>query len=223
MGAPDVSARVHSGGESTGRFLRPGGHRLRWPDPEQPLNGASPDLTVYWLGQQFAGTDDWPPLVLAKVHEPTGTGPGYRFLLDYARADDPYGPPVVTLQLWPRRAWDAVMNQGKGRPRWEHPCWRREDISLLEGQGTIFAGYTSTGAALPAGPPPETGPCPDSPPDSFSAHAYLGQTVVFVNVSGASSPAGQVASPYNSRDGMETIVRALRAREMTEAASGSHQ
>lgn len=182
-------------------------------DPAEPLNRPTSDLTVHWLDREFPGVGDLPPLVLAKVDEPLGGGPGYRFLLRYARADDRFGPPVVTLQLWPRAAWDAVIAQGKGRPGWEHPCWQRSDINLPEGLATIFAGYSSAAAGVPDGPLPESGPCPDAPPNSFDAHAHLGQTVVLVDAPGASSPAGQVASPYDSRAGMEAVVRALRPRE----------
>lgn len=70
------------------------------PDPEAPLNRTSPDLTVYWLGRDSPGAGGLPALTLARVDTPASpAGPGYRFMLQYAWADDRFGPPVVSLQL----------------------------------------------------------------------------------------------------------------------------
>ncbi len=57
---------------------------------------------------------------------------------------------------------------------------------------------------------PCSGTCPARPPDRFSAHAALGQTVVRVSAPEAS---GAVKSPYNTREGIEAVVHALQPRE----------
>ena len=178
------------------------------PDPQGPLNQPMPDMKVYWLGREFPGAAGLPPLVLAKTDQPSG-GPGYRFLLHYARADDPFGPPVVTLQLWPRGAWGGSIERSKGMNMWEDPCWEQREIALAEGQAKLFAGFTSDVVRLPAN---EQRDCPTRPHDSFIAHAYLGQTVVFATAPGSSGAQGMAKSPYDTGEGLEAVVRALRPR-----------
>lgn len=178
------------------------------PDPQGPLNQPPPDVKVYWIGQGFPGAAGLPPLVLAKTDQPSG-GPGYRFLLHYARTDDPFGPPVVTLQLWPRGAWDVLLERSKGMNNWEDPCWKQREIALAEGEAKLFAGFASELVRLPANEPRD---CPARPNDTFIAHAYLGQTVVYATAPGRSGPQGMAKSPYDTREGLEALVRALRPR-----------
>jgi hypothetical protein len=178
------------------------------PNPAELLNRASPDLTVYWLGGDFPGAGGLPALVLARVDAPVSpAGPGYRFILNYARADDPFGPPLVSLQLWPRAAWDSQLARSRGMNFWEDPCFAREEIALRDGRATVFSGFASDRARLPADEPRA---CPTRPYDTYLAHAYLGRTVVFVTAPRASGPSGIVASPYDTREGVETVVRALQ-------------
>ena len=52
------------------------------------------------------------------------------------------------------------------------------------------------------------------PPDTFTAHVYLGGTVLLIYASSAGLPDGTtVTSPYNSRAGLEAVVRGLRPRQ----------
>lgn len=188
------------------------------PDVEAPLRGAS-DIAVYWLGKQVPASADLPGLVLAKVTAAEqGRGPGYRYILQYASADDRFGPAAVLLQLWNRTAWDRGMGQtpriGGLRPPWESPCWIQEDVALLDGRATIFSGFEEDTARIEVVSSSEARSCPSAPPDHFSAHAYVGDSVLLIDMPGRNSVReGHVKSPYNTRAGVEAIVRALRPRQ----------
>ncbi len=197
-------------------FFDPASIGYAEPRPEEPLDGAAPDLAVYWLGTRSDGPGDLPPLVLKMVTPADPQrGPGYRFRLDYTRADDPHGPPVVTLELWSRATWEnriANPARAKGQHIWEQPCWERREIALPDGRATIFAGFAPEPPSRRARPE-TSGPCPDRPRDRFLAHAYLGETVVFVTMPGAGGAGGVTKSPYDTREGIEALVRALQPRE----------
>lgn len=94
---------------------------------------------------------------------------------------------------------------------WDNPCWAREELALANGRATLLSGFTSAVARVPADQP---GPCPARPYDTFLAHVYLDQTVVMVSAPGVSGPGGTAKSPYDTRDGIETLVRALRPRQV---------
>jgi hypothetical protein len=137
-------------------------------------------------------------------------GPGYRYLLYYAPRDDRYAPPVASLQLSPRSAWDAVLRASRFGNAWDDPCWSREELSVPPGTATIFSGFAGEvriGAAAGSG-----SPCPSRPYDAFLAHVYLGDSVVMVGAPGASGVRGITKSPYDTRDGIEALVRGLRER-----------
>ncbi len=192
-------------------FFDPAALGYAKPNPEDPLDRATPDLVVYWLGAQFAGAAGLPPLILAQVDAvDPGRGPGYRFLLHYARADDPFGPPVLTLEEWSRPTWDTFLTRARGPQLWEGPCWGRQELDLPDGRATLFLGFTSERDRRTPGTAPDAGACPARPPDRFFAHASLGQTVVRVSAPEAS---GAVKSPYNTREGIAAVVHALQPRE----------
>jgi hypothetical protein len=65
--------------------------------------------------------------------------------------------------------------------------------------------------------------CPTPPYNRFIAIAYLGQTVVFVDAPGFTAGTRSGASPYNTRKGIEMVVRALQPRVPTHVASGSNR
>ena len=118
--------------------------------------------------------------------------------------------PVVTIEEWSPADWKAndAGRRSKRPPRWENPCWQREELELPDGRATIFSGFASE-------PPPGTSPdaafsepnCPDQPHDQFIAQVELGPTFLFIE---ALSESDQNRSPLNSQEGMEAIVRALR-------------
>lgn len=179
-------------------------------DPADQLRQTSWGIPVYWLGQHLDGTGELPPLILGPVEVPIYHGPGYKFNLNYHSDNDPYGPPVVTIEEWSTADWKAsdAGRRSKRPPRWETPCWEREDLELPDGRATIFSGFvleTFPGNATD-GSPSDTA-CPDQPHDLFIAHVELGPTFLFIE---ALSESGQNWSPFNSQEGMEAIVRALR-------------
>lgn len=178
-------------------------------DPAHALDRPSTDMRVYWLGNEFAAAAGLPALVLSKIDVPEH-GPGYRYLLYYAPRDDRYAPPVASLQLWPRPAWDAVLRGARFGNVWDDPCWTREELSLPNGTATVFSGFAGEvrmGVTAGSG-----SPCPLRPYDAFLAHLYLGDSVVMVNAPGVSGVHGVTRSPYDTRDGIEALVRGLRQR-----------
>jgi hypothetical protein len=169
--------------------------------PEAQPTQTPRGVTIYWLGERFGGTRDLPPLVLTGFYAPGPPGPGE---LDYTRADDPSSGRTgfaVTLQVGPRGAWNPPQV-----PR--GPCWARHEITLPHGRASIFMGFASMGD------PWWVARCPTRPYDRFIALAYLGQTMVFVDAGYGIVPGTHSWWPilYDTREGMEVIVRALRPR-----------
>jgi hypothetical protein len=182
--------------------------------PEAPLNRAPRGFTIGWLGAHFAGRRHLPPLVLSKVEV---TQPGPEFILFYASADAMgpgwWGPPLVTLvetSPRPRATWNS-------RSRPYGPCVARQDITLPRGRASIFMGFESMGA-LHLRPP-----CPTRAYDRFIADVLLGQTVIHVDAPGWTAGTRSGASPYNTRKGIEMVVRALRPRVPTHGTTGSNK
>jgi uncharacterized membrane protein YeaQ/YmgE (transglycosylase-associated protein family) len=167
--------------------------------PEAQPTQTPRGVTVDWLGVRFAGTRDLPPLVLTNVRT-AGPGDWYVYVLDYMRADDPSSGrasgSAVRLLVGPRRPWNPPQV-----PR--GPCWARHEITLPHGRASIFMGFESIGDVVV--------PCPTRPYDRFMALAYLGQTMVFVDA-GDAIDHSQWPILYNTREGMEVVVRALRPR-----------
>jgi hypothetical protein len=178
-------------------------------DPARALDRPLTDMRVYWLGNEFGAASGLPALVLSKIDVPDH-GPGYRYLLYYAPRDDRHAPPIASLQLWPRPAWDAVLRAARFGNVWDDPCWTREELSVPGGTATVFSGFAGEariGAAAGSG-----SPCPSRSYDAFLAHVYLGDSVVMVSAPSMSGVRGLIKSPYDSRDGIEALVRGLRER-----------
>lgn len=205
----------------TGRFIGTDGVEPAFFDPVSigyaPTDianalDAAADLSVYWLGDRFAGGGGLPELLLAKVDVPSRGGPGYRYVLYYARADDRFGPPVVTLQLWPRATWDSVIAASRGANVWDDPCWRRDALPLAAGGATILSGFDTGIARVPAPATAAPGECPTGGNEKFLAHAYLDDTVVHVDAPSVFRADVVTLSPYNTLDGITAIVSGLRRR-----------
>jgi hypothetical protein len=191
------------------------------PDPEEELRGADLGIDVYWLGRDFPGTGGLPALSLesAKVfpQQPDMVTPAYRALLDYRLASEESGYRVVELQLFSRSGWDAFLVQSLGGNLWDQPCVQKTETKLDERWAVVFGRYESLG-------PPVQG-CPDQPPDQWGAYVYTHDMVILVSTSGRWKDVQEyvpptswkvseelVPSPYNSREGMEAIVRGLVPR-----------
>jgi hypothetical protein len=140
-------------------------------------------------------------------------GPGYRFILSYAPAHDPHGPAAVTLQEWRRAHWDPLPAGSKGP---YGPCWAHRDITTPRGRARIFLGFENA-------PPPGSKSCPAPPYNRFMARVYLGQTMALVDAPGFVAGTRRGASPYNTRKGIEMVVRALQPRVPTHGATGSNK
>jgi hypothetical protein len=178
-------------------------------DPAQALDRPSPGLQIFWLGREFAASG-LPALALSKVDAPD-RGPGYRYVLYYAPRDDRYAPPIATLQLWPRAAWDAILRQGPVGHLWDDPCWSREEVSLPDGRAVIFSGFAGDVVRIPAAGA-SAGPCPSRPHDTFLAHVYLADAVVMVSAPRVGGAGGMTTSAYDTRYGIEALARGLGAR-----------
>lgn len=181
--------------------------RIRSPEPveeaqavrnrEVGLDDPSIAVPVYWLGREFepAGL---PRLELYEgVHLAGEYGPGNEVKIDYAGEDLRSG---LHLDLWRPAAWTKFKTTRLGRMVWDSPCSRRRDIRVDGGRATIYGGHGSGG-------------CPETEPDHWLAHVYLDGVVVAVNMPNCYACAGGSAGdPYNSRRGMEAVVRGLQRR-----------
>jgi hypothetical protein len=195
------------GGEKGRRFAaelaRKQDSRIQSPEPvpdsdrgrEVGLDDPSIAVPVYWLGREFepAGL---PRLELYEgVHLAGEDGPGNDVKIDYQgeRA-------AVHLDLWRPAAWERFKTTRLGRMVWDSPCARRSALRVDGGRATIYGGYGAGG-------------CPRSQPDHWLAHVFLDGVVLTVNMPYCYACAGRSADdPYNSRRGMEAIVRGLRRR-----------
>ena len=75
---------------------------------------------------------------------------------------------------------------------------RRSELSIESGSAEIYGGY-SKGCV--------------GEPDHWLAHVYYDEVVVAVNMAYCYQCGGRPAGdPYNSREGMEAVVRGLKRR-----------
>jgi hypothetical protein len=179
--------------------------RIHAPEPlpdtergrEVGLDDPSIAVPVYWLGRQFE-PPGLPALELYEgVHLAGEHGPGNEVKIDYQGEGLRFG---VSIDLWQPATWDRFKTTRLGRMVWDSPCARRGDLRLQRGRATIYGGYGS-------------GACPQSEPDHWVAHVYLDGVVATVNMPNCYACAGGLSdNPYNSRRGLEAVVRGLRRR-----------
>jgi hypothetical protein len=149
-------------------------------------------VPIYWLGQEFA-PEDLPRLELYRGDHLGGAGPGNEVKIDYQgeRA-------AVNLDLWKPDEWREFKTTRLGKMIWSGPCARRSELMVEGARAEIYGGYSKG--------------C-DGEPDHWLAHVYYPDVVVAVNMSYCYMCGGRPASdPYNSRTGMEAVVRGLRRR-----------
>jgi hypothetical protein len=170
-------------------------------DRELELDNPALEIPVYWLGTEFDPPGSLPRLELYKGRSYPGTGRpeiGFNADLDYRGG--------VTLNLWKPEAWEKAKSGLPGRLVWSDGCTRATEIKLPRGRAVLYAGY-----AKPSNPP-----CPTAKPDLFLAHVFLPGVVVRVNpvlcLYPCSARSPSVRDPYNSRPGIEDVVRGLRLR-----------
>jgi hypothetical protein len=179
--------------------------RIHSPEPvaeagrgrEVGLDDPSIAVPIYWLGPQFE-PQGLPRLQLFEGSHLAGEhGPGNEVKLDYSSEDYRVG---LHLDLWKPSTWEKFKTTRLGRMVWDSPCARRSHVRIDSGRATIYGGYGSGG-------------CPQSQPDHWLAHVYLGGVVVTVNMPYCYACGGRpTGDPYNSRRGLEAVVRSLRRR-----------
>ena len=162
-------------------------------DREVGLDDPAIAVPVYWLGREFT-PDGLEPLELYRGDNLGGSGPGNEVKIDYQgeRAS-------VTVDLWKPADWKTFKTTKLGKMIWSVPCARRSELQVEGGRAEVYGGYSKG--------------C-EGEPDHWLAHVYYPEVVVAVNMSycymcGGRSP----TDPYNSREGMEAVVRGLTLRE----------
>jgi hypothetical protein len=186
--------------------------------PAQPLDCVGRGFAKYWLGERVEPPGDSPPLVM-HVDSALPT-PSYNICvirLVYGSpgiADGAPAMPMVMLEEALRADWDAHNGQGHVQD-WDQqsqPCQQREEITLANGNATIFMGYLEPPTVNPGTPVS----CPDRPYDQIMAVAYLGETVVSITAEEITTPDGTLQSPYHSLEGMRSVVEALQPYPSTD-------
>lgn len=193
------------GGEFAAELARKQDSRIHSPEPvpdsepgrEVALDDPSIAVPVYWLGPEFEPSG-LPRLEFYEgVHLAGEHGPGNEVKLDYYGEGLRFG---IGVDLWKPAMWERFKTTRLGRMVWDSPCARRSDLRVSGGRAIIYGGYGSGG-------------CPESEPDHWLAHVYLDGVVVAVNMPNCYACAGgSSGDPYNSRRGIEAVVRGLRPR-----------
>ncbi|MFN2472250.1 MAG: hypothetical protein ABR583_14950 [Gaiellaceae bacterium] len=119
--------------------------------------------------------------------------------LDYAPSG---GATAVTLDLWEPAAWARFRETQLGQVLWSSACTKATPVRSDGRRATIYAGYASDPGS----------PCPSRPPDRFLAEVRTGGFVVAANMPYCLTCTMGPPGPYNSRTGMEAVVRGLRLR-----------
>jgi hypothetical protein len=162
-------------------------------DREIGLDDPAIAVPVYWLGREFEA-DGFPTLELYRGDHLRGGGPGNEVKVDYTGDRS-----SVTLDLWKPDAWRRFKTTRLGRIAWSAPCARRSEVQVEGGRAEIYGGYSSKGC--------------EGEPDHWLAHVYYEELVVAVNMAYCYACGGRSADdPYNSRRGIEAVLRGLRRR-----------
>jgi hypothetical protein len=181
--------------------------RLEQPSPRSPqqlgndaalqLDDPALKLPVHWVGRRFDPPGALPPLEL-ELANVGGNGPGQSVQLWYRGG--------ISLDTWEPEPWKRFRRTRLGRLIWDSPCTRKTVVKVAGGRAEIFQGYGE--------PNPVQRPCPKRRRDRVLAHVYYGDVIVAVNMPYCYTCARptQSPNPYNTVDGIETVVRSLRLR-----------
>ena len=152
-------------------------------DREIGLEDPAITIPVYWLGRKFE-PDGLPKLTLYRGdHVGPAAGPGSDVKIDY---DADGGG--VTLDLWKPEAWRRFKTTRLGQFA---RCGRRIAVEVAGGRAEVC--HADGGR--------------------WFAHAYYDEVVVAVNMAYClTCGEPQSGDPYNSREGMEAVVRGLKRR-----------
>jgi hypothetical protein len=167
-------------------------------DAEVALDDPALQVPVVWLGPTFA-PDGFPRVDLFDASRVgPGSGPGNQLKLDYDSPDFRAG---LHLDVWTPRAWARFRRTELGRTLWSSRCTTTRQLRLPDRSATLFAGYERDVGAQ----------CPTTPADAHLAAVRIAGVVVTVNMPYC---LGCLQQPpgYDSREGVEAVVRALRVR-----------
>jgi hypothetical protein len=182
---------AHLAEKQRGRIDSPSNPQKEY-DREIGLEDPAIVMPVYWLGRAF-GPKGLPELTLYRGDYVRGDGPGNEVKIDY-EADGT----SVTLDLWKPEIWKRFKATRLGKISWSAPCARRTVLEVPGGRAEIYGGY-SKGCG--------------GDPDHWLAHVYYDEVVVAVNMAYCYACGGRSTDdPYNSREGMEAVVRGLERR-----------
>jgi hypothetical protein len=182
---------AHLAEKQRGRIASPS-NPAKEDDREIGLEDPAIAMPVYWLGRAFE-PEGLPELTLYRGDYVRGDGPGNEVKIDY-EADGT----SVTLALWKPERWRRFKATRLGKIRWSAPCARRTELEVPGGRAEIYGAYG--------------GACRGEP-NRWLAHVYYDEVVVAVNMAyGEAGPDVPGRGRYNSRDGMEAVVRGLRRR-----------
>jgi hypothetical protein len=161
-------------------------------DREVGLEDPAIAIPVYWLGREFS-PEGLPRLTLYRGDHLRGKPPGNEVTIEYEAADG-----NVTLDLWKPEAWREFTATPLGKLFWSSPCTRRTEVEVAAGRAEIYGAYA--------------GECRGEP-NRWLAHVHYDELVVAVNMAYGEAAAGVPGrGRYNSREGMEAVVRGLERR-----------
>jgi hypothetical protein len=193
-------------------FFEPGSIGYTGTHLTSQIENAADDIAVYWLGLEFDPGGEFPELVLDKVEVALWDDSNYGLSLQYRGVDDPYDWTLAVFYVWQRDVWDEEMASVQDARRQNLPCHSEQEIMLADGQAAILMGSwpeESEWSDEAVGPLATEVNCSGVDPDDFSAVASIADTVLEVQAPDLIIGNGFVESPYNSREGIEAIVRGL--------------
>jgi hypothetical protein len=161
-------------------FFDPAALGFTEPGSTDLLRALPAGTTLYWLGATFTPGDNLPTSTLSRV-EPGG-GPGYVAILYYAPASDRFGLPDLSIQVWPRAAWEDPRNH------FSFSACPNSSPMPLDG------GATTTISCDPSGP---------------TAVVTYPDTVLLLGFR-FNDNTGKTATPYASTDAITVVLHALK-------------
>jgi hypothetical protein len=172
-------------------------------DSEVGLDDPAIDVPVYWLGRTFKPGHGLPPNrffdgYAPQPYAPTGEssigleeGPGAVLKLRYYN---------FRIDAWSEKTWPLYLKAKVSRVLTNWHCTKTREIAAPNGaNATIYGGYRRNYER-----------CPAKAPDVFTVWAEIGDMHIVVNSPWSADSI--INTPYDSFNGMEAIVRALKLR-----------
>jgi hypothetical protein len=180
-------------------------------DTEVWLDDPALKFPIYWLGRKFDPGKGLPATELQEAFTGLAGPPGQRTALWY---ED------FILGTWTRRSWKGYQRSVLGKLNLRSPCARKTEVDLSRGRAVVYFGHGGPHKTF-GDDRPRAGTCPHSPPKHYWAVAYVGRTVVGVELAICSLCSEDGYGRYNSLKGMKAILHALTVRSKPVYAAGS--